>query len=131
MLSVAAVNLSCGYYNAHTTSEYVVMHDVDTIYNEVCKLFDRTDLSVQFEYVEREYPKSWERYDRLDYGAYGDYTNYYDEDDEHYYTIEYKKDGHIEYDCIIADNIEVCLGKFMVDHPSVCYNDITDIIKEC
>ena len=41
-LKCAAVNLSCGYYNAHTVDEYVVIPEMDRGIQEVCKILQRT-----------------------------------------------------------------------------------------
>ena len=50
---IAAVNLSSGYYNAHTASEYVVFEDMlNTI--ESAKLLIETETE-QFEYIEKKY----------------------------------------------------------------------------
>ena len=59
---VASVNLSCGYYNAHTTSEYVIMEEMFNTIEVVKKLLDVE--CEQFEYIENKY-----------YGGY--YSNYY------------------------------------------------------
>ena len=50
---IAAVNLSSGYYNAHTSSEYVVFEDMlNTI--EAAKILIATETE-QFEYIEKKY----------------------------------------------------------------------------
>ena len=57
---IAAVNLSCGYYNAHTTDEYVVynemMHTLD-----VAKKLIQTE-SEAFEYIEKKRTYSYGNY---------------------------------------------------------------------
>jgi len=50
---VASVNLSCGYYNAHKTSEYVVMEEMFNTIEVVKKLLEVE--CEQFEYI--EYPR--------------------------------------------------------------------------
>lgn len=50
---VAAVNLSCGYYNAHTISEYVVVEEMLNTIEVVKKLLDVE--CEQFEYVAKTY----------------------------------------------------------------------------
>lgn len=55
---VAAVNLSVGYYNQHTTSEYVVMDEMSNTI-EVVKKLVQAKCEKPFEYVARKYePKS-------------------------------------------------------------------------
>ena len=43
VVGCAAVNLSSGYYNAHFTSEYVIMSEVDRIIKEIGKLIRNHD----------------------------------------------------------------------------------------
>lgn len=75
---VASVNLSCGYHNAHTTSEYVVVEEMFNTIDVVKKLLDVE--CEQFEYIEKVYPKNWyggwndDWYD--DYYGYGNYGGY-------------------------------------------------------
>lgn len=64
---VAAVNFSCGYHNAHTTSEYVVMEEMFNTIKVVKKLLD-VDCE-QFEYVKKTYGGGY-------YGGYGNLGNY-------------------------------------------------------
>ena len=82
---LAAVNLSCGYYNAHTTNEYVVYDEMmDTV--EAAKNLIAAECDVPFEYKVREttfYPKNTCGYS---YG-YGDTYSLYDMD----YVNAYKQ----------------------------------------
>lgn len=50
---VASVNLSCGYHNAHSTSEYVVMEEMYRTIDVVKKLLNVE--CEQFEYIEAKY----------------------------------------------------------------------------
>lgn len=52
-LGVAAVNLSSGYYNAHTLGEYVVMSDMQEIIDKAAKMIETK--TERFEYVESIY----------------------------------------------------------------------------
>ena len=94
---VASVNFSCGYYNAHTTSEYVIVEEmIDTI-NVVKKLLDVE--CEQFEYIEKKYNYGNYGYNYgygyYDYGygyeGYGknkgskNYDDYYDDYYDRYY----------------------------------------------
>ena len=47
-LGCAAVNLSCGYYNAHTTKEYVVFKEMIASMNAACRILDRTTTETKF-----------------------------------------------------------------------------------
>jgi len=52
-LGIAAVNISSGYYNAHTQHEYVKLLEVENNIYRISKLIKTG--SPQFEYIEREY----------------------------------------------------------------------------
>ena len=45
-----AVNLSCGYYNMHTTEEYVLLKDMDKSLKAVLKILKRTTSKDKFTY---------------------------------------------------------------------------------
>lgn len=51
-LGISSVNLSCGYYKAHTTGEYVVLEEMEKSIEEIVKLLQRTDTEKTFEFVE-------------------------------------------------------------------------------
>jgi hypothetical protein len=81
---VAAVNLSCGYYKAHTLEEYVVYDEMmETI--EAAKNLITAECDVPFEYRERkEYmmPKNTSGYNNYNYNsnyAYGDNYSLFDD----------------------------------------------------
>lgn len=69
-LGVAAVNLSCGYYEAHTTKEYVVLNEMETIISEAKKIITKP-VEKPFVYTEKPvfYSKDW-------YDYYDDYYGY-------------------------------------------------------
>lgn len=131
-LGVAAVNLSCGYYEAHTTKEYVVMSEMERVIREACKLLERTTDKDVFEYIESSYSYN---------GGYGGYYGgWYDDYDDYsysswgrkkYYLIEYLDHNNEEqwYD-VVARSYDEALGKFFCEHTKVCYDDITDIVFE-
>ena len=66
-LGVAAVNLSSGYYNAHTSNEYVVWSELESNIKKVDKLL-RSELK-KYEYIETEHKE---------YCGYGEYGGYED-----------------------------------------------------
>lgn len=134
---IASVNLSCGYYNAHKTSEYVMFEEMQNTLKVVEKLL-RTECQ-QFEYV----PKA----------RYGFFKNYYDDDWYLYYDSKMKpstkksaatyggleivyntytkeKDGTYtpedmcEY--VNGDTLEECFEIFFITHPDICYGDVID-----
>lgn len=143
-LGCAAVNLSCGYYSAHTKQEYVVLAEMEANIEKVCKLIERTKAEDKFEYIEK--PRSRYSYGNGGYGGYnwssyyGDYyeENYYGgrtsseteilEEPYFYYVIIFidEKGEEDMADCSAKSRHEA-LGIFLEDHPSLCYNDIIDI----
>ena len=137
---IAAVNLSSGYYNAHTLTEYVVYDEMlDTI--EAAKLLIREECEKPFEYIERKYT-----YEPSKYFGSGDYErqHYYNDifsmpayrDEALYRTA--KKDKEIELEVRIdnEDTVDVlyssaaskaeCWMNFFMDNPDICWNDIID-----
>ena len=76
---VASVNLSCGYYNAHTTSEYVIVEEMLDTIDAVKKLLNVE--CEQFEYIEKVYYSQYNRYyggnRKGAYDWYDDYDDYY------------------------------------------------------
>ena len=51
---IAGVNFSCGYYNAHTLNEYVVLEEMEATQKMVCGLLEKT-APQQFEFIEKKY----------------------------------------------------------------------------
>lgn len=70
---IAAVNLSCGYYKAHTTDEYVVYDEMMRTV-EVAKVLIETDCEA-FEYVERKTPSFWDYGYQMSFGNTSRYTS--------------------------------------------------------
>ena len=119
---VAAVNLSCGYYHAHTLQEEVVIEEMLYTISIVKELI--TVSSKQFEYIEA-------KYDYRNYGYYEDY--YYDYYNSKYYN-NYKKNREVyllvytDNDCIVSEGSteDEAWRNFYKNNPTYCYNDIED-----
>lgn len=102
---VASVNFSCGYYNAHTPSEYVIMEEMLNTIEQVKKLLEVE--CEAFEYIEKVYTRGYNNwgsyygssygtgsakkgsvwYDKYDDDRYWDTyygRGYYGEDDDYY-----------------------------------------------
>lgn len=140
-LKCAAVNLSCGYYKAHTINEYVVLPEMERVITEACKILDRTTENDKFEYIEFKYSGNtydyWEDYYQKQYG-YSDYgysgygggggkSTYR----EKYYEIEFvDKNGKTQYYGIQAVSYEEAIGYFVCDYPDRCYDDVLAIYTE-
>lgn len=109
---VAAVNLSCGYYNAHTTSEYVVFEEMERTIEAVKKLLNTE--SEKFEYIEstRHYNWGWDyKYDTKTCLEVT-YINERNEDD---YAFCQGKDEN------------ECWLNFFMENPNVCFNQVIDM----
>lgn len=50
VLGVAAVNLSCGYYNAHTQHEYIVLPELENVIKVVTEIVNESDGLPSFSY---------------------------------------------------------------------------------
>lgn len=113
----AAVNLSCGYYKAHTTDEYVVFPEMVESLNAACRILERTTEEDKFEYIEAK-------------GSYGGYYSSYGNDyfgDECYYIEYIDEDGETDYDCVEGLSELEVIGMFCMDHPKLSFNHIINI----
>lgn len=57
-LGAAAVNLSCGYYNAHTTNEYIVIPEMKAQIERACHMIADSD-NTFYEYIENFDYRGW------------------------------------------------------------------------
>ena len=133
-LGCAAVNLSCGYYNAHTTKEYVVFKEMISSMNAACRILDRTTTETKFEYIEAEYSyggwgsyrggyskDAWQRYFKDSYG-------YEEEEYEKYYMIEFEdENGKTSWYDTYATSKEEAIGIFCISHLNIPYANVIDI----
>lgn len=119
-LKAAAVNLSCGYYKAHTKDEYIVLEEMETSIKEAMKILARTT-DEKFKYIP------------LDYGYYGN-RGWYDEFDlfdDNYFIIEYiDMEGNYNYYETEAISKIEAVGRFCIDNEYICVADIVDIYTE-
>lgn len=153
---VASVNLSCGYHNAHSTSEYVVMEEMFRTIDVVKKLLDIE--CKQFEYIESRYVyDNWSGYGYRKnsytgkgktYGDYDDYDDYYWWDryggyygDNYDYPSKTKKkekeekslfiqamdyDGNINTYVSNGTTEDEAFGRFFINNSDMCFNDVFD-----
>lgn len=138
-IGCAAVNFSCGYYNAHTTHEYVIVSEMETNIKKVCELIERTGENDKFEYIEAKYGSYYGSGAYNGFG-YNDYRFLYDRystdgnsceyglDDDFawgMYGICYtNKAGQQLWEDIYARSEEEAVGQFLINHPLLSYNDI-------
>lgn len=147
---VAAVNLSCGYYKAHTKEEYVIFSEMERSIEEACKILERTTEEDVFEYIPAR--KNW----GYGLGTYystkntGYATGWYDDDDFYYnggwgyntngkenvrttiyHIIEYRElDGSVyEYE-VDAVSTEEAIGMWAIEHPHLSYNHVIGILSD-
>lgn len=119
-LGCAAVNLSCGYYQAHTTDEYVVIATMEKSIEEACKILERTTEKDIFDYIEADY--SWYKNGDYDYYSCDEYYGKF------CYLFEYvDMDGTTQWCEVFANNNAEAIGKFCMKCPNTTYNDIIDM----
>ena len=152
-LKCAAVNLSCGYYEAHTKKEYVVLPHMEASIEAACKILERTTDENKFEYIESQYTGYCGSYYGSAYGGWsghnaswwqsvmGGEDSMYQEDDSelsdlkytgnNYYVIEFTdENGQYVCEAIYANSKYEALGKIMYLNPDLCYNDIIDVTRD-
>lgn len=120
---ISSVNVSCGYYGAHTTDEYVVWNEMEDSIEAVKKLMAAgLERNEQFEYVETV-KCGW------GYGnSYRSLYSKYFEDDLDGGEIErvvFYDDQGLYYE-IVADTFDEAVGRLMQDYPLLCWNDVID-----
>lgn len=134
-LGCAAVNLSCGYHKAHTTSEYVVLSEMEASIEATCAILERTTESDKFEYVEDV--SSGYSYYGSNYSYSGGYSNYsYTGAMESYYAqkyyiIEYVNVyGASEYYDTYARSKAEAIGHFVMDKTDMTYDNVVDVCSQ-
>ena len=119
VIGCAAVNLSCGYYKAHTKDEYIVLSDMENSIKAACDILARTTQNDKFEYVEYFEYDTW--------NGYG-YNGFIDYNDQVYYLIQYISEHGVEewYETFARSKAEA-VGHFVMDNPKVSYENIIDV----
>lgn len=122
VIGCAAVNLSCGYYKAHTKDEYVVLSDMENSIKAACDILARTTQNDKFEYVEY-----------FEYGAWNGYgyNGFIDYNDQVYYLIQYISEHGVEewYETFARSKAEA-VGHFVMDNPNVSYENVIDVCSD-
>ncbi len=128
-LGISSVNISCGYYHAHTTKEEVVMEEMFSSIRAVKKLLEESSKVEQFEYTERQkfwYGKYGKSYYSDPYGYdYGDLSKGYADE---YVSMEFIFEQNSEHKIFDAWGVNEgdCFRDFFESNPTVCFNDIVD-----
>lgn len=149
---LSAVNLSCGYYNAHTPVEYVIYDEMmDTI--EAAKVLIKEKCDKPFEYVRKTYVNSASSFQNFNRSHSPFSIGYYNREEEYYqnfledsalYKDESlaniaKHDTDLELKVTIygvslsEENIIAsgetkaeCWMNLFLENPNLCFNDIVD-----
>ena len=142
-LKCAAVNLSCGYYNAHTKKECVVLKEMEASMEAACKILDRTTEDDKFEYIEAKYNNYYgayygssyygnSYYQQGNYNSYGkDWYDTYEDVFTTYYLIEYHNgNGKTDWFETYAVSEAEAVGRFLMWNPGLCYNNIIDVMVD-
>lgn len=129
---VASVNLSCGYYRAHTLNEYVIFEEMFDTYKAVKKLLANAKDCERFDYQEKTYSR-WDYNDWYS-GNYfksqfteseTDYTTLFDTDSV--YEILYEDVDGEEKSCIIdANSYAEAIGYFLMENGNLTFNSVLD-----
>lgn len=124
---VASVNLSCGYYNAHTLSEYVVYEEMFATYKVVKDLLSKAKDCEAYDYQE------YRPYRNYNYGNYSLWNYGYDyygkkesEPEKFTYEIQFYLKEEEEWKWVEAVSFEEAIGILFSNYPTVCYDDIID-----
>ena len=137
---IAGVNLSSGYYSAHTVAEYVIPSDMEMTI-EMAMVLIECECPDPFEYVEKKYDYSkWARRPSSSYTSGGYQYSLFDAG--MWQPREMSEialdDTEIELEVLIPDETEKevavyvsgktkteCWMKFFLQNPDYCFNDIT------
>lgn len=120
---IAGVNLSCGYYFAHTVTEYIKTDELQKTIDETCKLLARSKDIKPFEYIEHVYKSKWDNWDEWD-SKYGTTYNSYD-----VWEIVYTDDDLAEYftERVYANSMDCAIGKFVQKYDYIPFCNVVDV----
>lgn len=125
-LDCSAVNLSIGYQNEHSKSEYIDLkvmkkniEETKKIIQMECERFEW----IEFSYYGRAYGLPSDFFSEEDYWDYVDYNASYGTSSTAREYIIYAENYQIS-DTYQAFSQEEALGMFMMDYPNICYKDI-------
>lgn len=112
-LGCAAVNLSCGYYNAHTTDEYVVWNEMMESIRAAHEIIETTTDADKFEYIESS----------MRYGGYYDWDYGYGD----LYIITYDNGNTLKTFETTAQSEMEAIGQFCFENPTMSFQNILNI----
>ena len=131
-IGCAAVNFSCGYYNAHTLKEYVVLSEMEANINKVCELIERTTEDDKFEFIQAKSKWSnyyWNSNFNTGFDDYADEDYYkndlYGDEPMGLYGIMYiNEQGMDEWEEVYARSTLEAAGVFLSEHPNMTFAEI-------
>lgn len=127
---ISSVNISCGYYNAHTTSEYVVMEEMENSIKTTIKIIeDGLNKKERYEYKERVYSRFYsDDYDYYYPRTFSRMLGFEEKNEEKdiMLYVQWSKDGEEEDDAFYGTDENELWYQFFTTHGDVCYNDILD-----
>lgn len=136
---LAGVNFSCGYYNAHTVSEYVVFDEMEDVIS-AAKNMIKEPCEKPFEYVAKTYAFSNHKYDGHKMESGYQYS-FYDYDYGYDRMSAFSNADSIELELEVLwddknneEHMALCYGKtkadcwfdFFMDHPEVSFEMVTN-----
>lgn len=116
---VSAVNLSSGYYKAHTTEEYVVVEHMESILDKTIKFLKSDKVSVKYTYKERTF----------DYRSYHSYYDVVSRNRDNYSTTSFVPKNQMR----LFDDSEMCdfCGDFVDKDTLIDTSDGSVICPAC
>lgn len=111
-IGCAAVNLSSGYYNAHTQHEYINLKELKWTTDKIIEIVKESPALPKYEWIEVEYIPTTP-YNT--YGAYGSYDSYDYQDYYDYYSSKIQKKVSKDNLDIYCDAVDI-LGQKEVDN---------------
>lgn len=123
-LGVAAVNLSCGYYNAHTTHEYVILSHMWAQVERAKKLIEN-EYQTQYKYMERKsVAKTYPTHGYYNQSIYGGwYDDYFDDYPEEKIGKNSGKKSKTDLELVKMDFDEVVVSELPCDAYLKFYDD--------
>ena len=111
---VSSVNLSCGYYNAHTLGEYVIVEEMLEAIKIVEHLLEASEeIKESFEYIKKKYTGY---YGYSDYGyGFGTYSRYNNRNN----TANYRNYNNWDEDYDYDDYDDYCYHKVLASSEKV------------
>lgn len=118
---VASVNLSCGYYNAHTLKEYVIYEEMFNTFKAVKVLLSKANDAKNYDYKE----VTW--YDDR-YSWFDDYFPSRKSESD-WYEIYFNGEDGMDCEVVQGTSYEEAIGMFLIMRPELRYGDIVDVLE--